>query len=54
MDAEHLVVHHGTETEVIKDVCAQLPHVRGAILPDALVVKTVHLGNLPALVITSD
>lgn len=51
VDAEDSVVDDGGEGDVIEDVGAVLPHVDASVFPQALVVKAVHLRDLPALVI---
>ena len=53
MKTEYLVLHYGSEREVIKEIGEQLPHSPAAILSHTLVVKPIHLGDLPALVIPS-
>ena len=39
----HLVVDEGGEREVVEEVREELPHVRVAVLPQALVVEAIHL-----------
>ena len=52
--AQNAVVDQRGEGEVIEDVGAVAPHVDTAILAQALVVKAVHLRDLPTLVVTAD
>lgn len=40
--------------EIVKYVRAVSPHVDRSILAQALVIETIHLSDLPALVIPSD
>lgn len=49
----HLPIHQGCEWEVVKEVCEVLPDVCVAVFPQALVIETVHLCDLPALVVSS-
>ena len=54
MNAEHGVVHNSREAQAVKDVRAVAPHIRVAVLFEALVVEAVHLRDLPRLVVTSE
>ena len=54
MDAEDLVVDYGRQGEVVEDVGAIPPDIEGAVLPQALVIEAIELGDLPALVVPSD
>lgn len=54
MKAEDLVVDKGSEGEVVEKVGEVLPDVRVAVLPEALVVEAVHLGDLPRLVVATE
>ena len=54
MYAEDPRVDNGCERQVIKDFCAVAPDVYATILSEALIVKTVHLGDLTRLVIASN
>ena len=54
MDAEYFVVDNGCEGEEVEDVGAVAPDVSGAVLAEALVVKSVDLGDLSALVVAPD
>lgn len=40
--------------EVVEDLCAIFPGVGVAVLLLALIVEAVHLGDLPALVVTPE
>ena len=42
------------ERKAVKEVGEVLPHVRVAVLAQALVVEAVHLRDLPALVVTAE
>eukprot|EP01136_Pigoraptor_vietnamica_P039277 Opistho-1_new@9865 len=53
VEAEDLVLHKRREGEEVKEVRKILPHVRVAVLAEALVVKAVHLRNLSALVVAA-
>ena len=54
MEAEDLILDDGGKREVIEEVGQVLPHVRVAVLSEALVVEAVNLGDLPTLVVTSE
>lgn len=54
MYAEYAIVDDGGEREVIEDIGAVAPYVERAVLPQAFVVKSVDLRDLPALVVPSD
>lgn len=50
---EDATVHKGADGKKIEHVDTLLPDVGSAVLPHALIVKTVHLGDLPALVVST-
>lgn len=54
MDAEDAIVDDGGEREVIEDVSAVSPNIERAVLPQTFIVKSVDLGDLPALVVSPD
>ena len=54
MDAEHPPIHHRSQTQIIKHVTAVPPHVHAPVLPLALVVESVDLGDLARLVVPSN
>ena len=54
MHAEHLVVHDCAEGQVVKDLGAVAPYVDTAILAQTLIVKAVHLRDLPRFVVATD
>ena len=54
METKDLVLDHGREREVVKDVCKVAPDIWAAILAQSLVVKAVDLRNLPALVVAPE
>mmetsp|Transcript_39431 Transcript_39431/g.127608 ORF Transcript_39431/g.127608 Transcript_39431/m.127608 type:complete len:282 (-) Transcript_39431:86-931(-) len=49
--AEDLVLDQRRERQVVEDLCAVPPDVDRAVLAQALVVKAVHLRDLPRLVV---
>jgi len=51
--AEDLVGNDCSEGEVIKEVSEVLPHVRIAVLAEALVIEAIYLSNLSTLVISA-
>lgn len=54
MDAEDTAVDDSSEGEVVEDLAAVAPDVRGAVLALALVEEAVHLRDLPRLVVPPD
>mmetsp|Transcript_31083 Transcript_31083/g.91139 ORF Transcript_31083/g.91139 Transcript_31083/m.91139 type:complete len:336 (-) Transcript_31083:76-1083(-) len=52
--AEDLVLDQRRERQVVEDLCAVPPDVDRAVLAQALVIKAVHLRDLPRLVVASD
>lgn len=52
--AEHAAIDDSGESEIIKDLTAITPHVGRAVLALALVEETVHLSDLPRLVVAPD
>ena len=54
MDAEDAIVDDGGQREVIEDVSAVSPNIERAVLPQTFIVKSVDLGDLPALVVSSN
>ena len=52
--AEDAVIDDCGETEVVEYLRAVLPHIHAPVLFQALIVEAVHLGDLPALVVSSD
>ena len=54
MDTENFVIDNGSEGQVIKDVGAVTPHVDGAEFPQAFIIESIHLGDLSALVVSTD
>lgn len=53
VEAEDLVVDEGSEGKEVEEVGEVLPHVRVAVLAQALVVEAVDLGDLAGLVVTA-
>lgn len=54
MDAPDGVLDERGEREVVKDLSAIPPHVNGAVLAEAFVVKPIDLCDLSALVVAAD
>mmetsp|Transcript_42786 Transcript_42786/g.110333 ORF Transcript_42786/g.110333 Transcript_42786/m.110333 type:complete len:228 (+) Transcript_42786:1145-1828(+) len=52
--AQHSLIHHRGDREIVKHFRAVLPSVRVSVLPHALIVKAIHLSNLPRFVVASD
>lgn len=54
MHAENTPIDDSSEGEVVEDLAAVAPDVRGAVLALALVEEAVHLRDLPRLVVPPD
>lgn len=54
MHAEDAIVDDGGKREVIKHISAVSPYIQRAVLPQAFIIKSVDLGDLPALMVTPD
>lgn len=54
MHAENAAVNDGAQREIIEDFATPAPHVATAVFALTLVVKSVHLGDLPRLVVPAD
>lgn len=54
MDAEDAIIDDGCKAQVVEDVRTVPPHVQRAILPEALVVEAINLGDLSAFMVASD
>ena len=54
VETEDLVVDERGEGEVVEEVGEVLPHVGVAVLAEALVVESVHLRDLPGLVVAAE
>lgn len=50
----HLSIYQGSQGEIVKEICEVFPYVGVAILPEALIIETVNLRDLPALVVASE
>lgn len=53
VEAEELVLNNCSEGEEIEEFSEALPHIGVAVLPAALIVKSINLGDLARFVITS-
>lgn len=53
MEAKDLVLYNCSERQIVEQVGQVLPNVRIPVLSQTLVVKAVHLSNLPTLMIAS-
>eukprot|EP00211_Chloroparvula_japonica_P017738 CAMPEP_0119131886 /NCGR_PEP_ID=MMETSP1310-20130426/10845_1 /TAXON_ID=464262 /ORGANISM="Genus nov. species nov., Strain RCC2339" /LENGTH=298 /DNA_ID=CAMNT_0007122483 /DNA_START=176 /DNA_END=1070 /DNA_ORIENTATION=- len=52
--AEELALDERRQGQEVEQVRDHLPHVGAAVLPQALIVKAVHLRDLPRLVVSPD
>lgn len=50
---EHFSTDHCSQRKVVKTICEILPYVGVSVLSEALVEESIHLGDLSALVISS-
>lgn len=53
MKAEHLVLNDSCQWQVIEELSELLPDIGIAVLSEAFIVETVHLCDLPALVVAT-
>ena len=53
MDTEVLIFDNGWNREVIEYICDIFPHIEWAIFPLTLCIKSVNLGDLAGLMISS-
>ena len=54
MHTEDAAVNDSTERKVVEDLATPAPYIRRAVLALALVVKAIHLSDLPALVVAAN
>jgi hypothetical protein len=54
VNAEDSLVDERSQRKAVENFCAMAPHVDRSILAQALVVKAVHLSDLPTLVVASN
>lgn len=52
-NAAHLVVDQSRQGEIVEQVGEEFPYIGIPVLSQALVVESVHLGDLPRLVVAS-
>lgn len=53
MEGKDAIFDEGRDGQIVKEIRECLPHVRVSVLSNALVVKTIHLGDLSTLVVPS-
>ncbi len=53
VETENLLLNQGSQRKVVEQIGEVLPHVRIAILSQALIIETIDLGNLAGLVVTT-
>ena len=53
VEAEDVIIDHGCQRQVVKQLRELLPNVRVSVLAQAFVVEAVHLGDLTRLVVAS-
>ena len=53
MDAENFSLDDSSDTKIIEDFSAILPGISISVLSNGLIVKAVHGGDLPGLVVSS-
>jgi hypothetical protein len=54
MNRKNPIINDGGQADVIKELAAVSPDIGITELPQALIVKSVYLGDLAALMIASD
>lgn len=53
MEAEYLAINECRQRQVIKQVRKEFPHIRVAVLSQALIVEAIDLGDLSGFVIAA-
>jgi len=53
VEAEDAILDNGCERQEVEEGCEVLPDIGVSILPQALIIKAVHLSDLLALMIAS-
>ena len=54
MEAEDSVIDNSCQRKVVEQLSEVNPDIRVTVLPQALVVETVHLGDLTDFMVTSE
>lgn len=54
MEAENIVLNDSGERQVVEEGGEVLPHIGVTVLSEALIIETVNLGDLLALVVSSE
>lgn len=54
MNTEDSVVDDGSDGKIVEDVSAVSPYIQRPKFPQALIIESINLGDLPALVIPSN
>lgn len=53
MEGEDLIFDYRCQWQVVEEISKELPDIGVAVFAHAFIVKTIHLGDLPALVVAS-
>lgn len=53
MESKNLIFDDRCEGQIVEEISKELPDISVAVFSHALIVKTIHLGDLPTLVIAS-
>ena len=53
VQAENLILHHSRQRKVVEEISQVFPHIRVAVLAEALIVEAIDLRDLSALVVAS-
>ena len=54
MKAENVSLNDSGQWQVIEETCEVLPNIGITVLSEALVIETIHLGDLLALMVSSE
>ena len=54
MYTKNLVIYNSRQSKIIENWCAISPYIYRSIFSEALIIKTIHLGNLSTFVISSN
>lgn len=53
MEGKDAIFDEGRNGQIVEQICECLPHVRISVFSNALVVKTIHLGDLTTFMVPS-
>ena len=54
MHTEHPILDNSSQRQVIKHISAVPPHIERRVLPETLIIETIHLSDLSTLMVPSN